>query len=73
MFANKQKLPKIKCIITGQIDTRRAWYNCPLCCINYGSDIFNKYDIWTSRPRCAICDGFLNRKSITLFAPHRRR
>lgn len=73
MFSNKQKLQKIKCVITGQIKQCWAWYNCASCCINYSTEIFSGYDGWVKRPRCAMCAGLLLRKTISLFSTHRRR
>lgn len=73
MFANKQKLQKIKCIITGQVKQCGIWFNCSRCCINYGMDIFREYDGYLMRPKCAICDGILVRKTAQLFPGHRRR
>lgn len=73
MFYNKPKLVNIKCIITGQVKARRAWYNCGVCQINYSVDVFSEYDGWLRRPSCALCSGILARKTVQLFAPHRRR
>ncbi len=73
MFYNKPKLVNIKCIITGRVIPRRAWYNCSECQINYSVDIFPEYDGWLRKPRCALCSGVLTRKFVQLFAPHRRR
>lgn len=75
MFANKQNqtLQKIKCIITGQMKQCRVWYNCGRCFINYNPDVFKEYDGYLLRPRCAMCDFELSKKTVQLFAPHRRR
>jgi len=75
MFANKQNqnLQKIKCIITGQIKECRMWFNCYRCSINYSADNFREYDGYLMRPKCAICDGVLVRKTVPLFPGHRRR
>ena len=81
MFANKQnqqnqqkqQFPKIKCIITGQVKSRRMWYNCHRCQINYSAGIFSEYDGWLIRPRCAMCECELSKKTAQQFTQHRRR
>jgi len=73
MFVNKQKLQKIKCIITGQVKQYSMWYNCGRCFINYSPDVFREYDGYLLRPRCAICNCFLAKNTVPLFPGHRRR
>ena len=73
MFYNKPKLVNIKCIVSGEVKNRRAWYHCGICQINYSVNVFPEYDGWLRRPSCALCSGILARKTVQLFTPHRRR
>jgi len=73
MFSSKQKLQKIKCIITGHEKLRHSWYICTNCYICFGVDIFPEYHGLLMRPRCAFCDYTLVKKILPKFPGHRRR
>ena len=73
MFLSKQKLQKIKCIITGREKMRYSWYSCTNCYIFFGVDIFPVYEGLQTCPRCAFCDYTLFKTILPKFPGHKRR